>query len=569
MRRVLFASLPVLSLAFTPCWAEDGDSAHGAALYRQRCAVCHGADGGGGQGPNLQGVLGRKAGTAQFGYSRALRDSNLTWDAATLDRYLARPQSTVPGTTMVVATANAKERSDVIAFLGTLKPAAAALAPQAAPAAPSAAPALPGKLLEGKAAFGDYRTDAPGVRRHITVDALPAPYETPSARNQSKVVDAAPNALPQVPAGFKVERFAENLSAPRILRTAPNGDVFVAETAAGRVKVLRAPSGAGKAAQVETFASGLEGPFGIAFWPASNPRFVYVAETNRVVRFAYKDGDLKASGKPQVVVAQLSPTSGGHTTRDLVFSRDGTRMFVSVGSGSNVSPGGEPKSGDALRQWEASHAVGAAYGDEEKRADVLVFDPEGKNGRIFATGIRNCVGLAVHPTASDVWCSTNERDGLGDDLVPDYVTRVKEGGFYGWPWFYLGGHEDPRHAGARPDLKDKAIVPDVLLQAHSASLGLAFYDGTAFPPAYHGDGFAALHGSWNRALRTGYKVVRIRMRDGVPTGEYEDFLTGLVNNEREVWARPVGVAVAKDGAILVSEDGNGTIWRVSYVNGKG
>ncbi|GIL37861.1 PQQ-dependent sugar dehydrogenase [Roseiterribacter gracilis] len=550
----------LLLFASTAAWAEDGDAARGTALYKQRCAVCHGLDGGGGQGPALQGVLGRKAGEVQFGYSRALRQSGLTWDVDTLERYLAKPQSTVPGTTMVVATANAKERADVIAFLATLKPVAAA-APTAPAAQSSAAPAQVGKLLEGRAAFGDFRADAPGVRRHITVDALPAPYETQSARNPSRVVEPAADAMPRVPDGFKIEKFAENLAAPRILRTAPNGDIFVAETAAGRVKILR---GTGKAEKIEVFASGLEGPFGIAFYPASNPRFVYVAEVNRVVRFAYKEGDLKASGKPEIIVPQLSPTSGGHTTRDLVFSKDGTRMFVSVGSASNVSPGGDAKSGDALRAWEASRAIGAAYGDEEKRADVLVFDVDGKNGKIFAAGIRNCVGLAVHPSSGDVWCSTNERDGLGDDLVPDYVTRVKEGGFYGWPWFYLGAHEDPRHAGARPDLKDKITVPDVLLQSHSASLGMVFYDGASFPAAYRGDGFAALHGSWNRALRTGYKVIRVRTRDGVPTGEYEDFLTGLVINDREVWARPVGLTVAKDGSLLVSEDGNGTIWRVSY-----
>ncbi|MDB5365030.1 MAG: sorbosone dehydrogenase [Rhodospirillales bacterium] len=563
MRFQVMPLAALLLFASAVASAEEGDAARGATLYKQRCAVCHGADGGGGQGPALQGVVGRKAGEAQFGYTRALRQSGLTWDAATLDRFLARPPATVPGTTMVVATSNPKERADIIAFLATLKPAAVA-APTAPRAATSAAPAPAGSVLEGRAAFGDYRADAPGVRRHITLAALPAPNETPSARNSSRVVDPAPDALPNVPAGFKVEKFAENLAAPRIVRVAPNGDVFAAETAAGRIKVMRAAAGAGRAEKTEVFASGLDGPFGIAFYPASNPRFVYVAEVNRVVRFAYKEGDLKASAKPEMVVPRLAPTAGGHTTRDLVFSNDGARMFVSVGSESNVSPGGAAKHGDELRAWEASHAVGATWGDEENRADVLVFDAEGKGGKIFATGIRNCVGLAVHPSSGDVWCSTNERDGLGDDLVPDYVTRVKQGGFYGWPWLYLGAHEDPRHAGARPDLKDKVTVPDVLLQAHSASLGMTFYDGASFPAEYRGDGFAALHGSWNRALRTGYKVVRIRLRDGVPTGEYEDFLTGLVLNDRDVWARPVGVAVAKDGSLLVSEDGNGTIWRVSY-----
>jgi glucose/arabinose dehydrogenase len=191
---------------------------------------------------------------------------------------------------------------------------------------------------------------------------------------------------------------------------------------------------------------------------------------------------------------------------------------------------------------------------------VLAFDPEGRGRKTFATGIRNCVGLAVHPQTGDVWCSTNERDGLGDDLVPDFITRVREGGFYGWPWFYIGANEDPRHRGERRELRDKITVPDVLIQAHSASLQLAFYTGTQFPPEYRGDAFAAEHGSWNRAKRTGYKVIRVKLKDGVPTGEYQDFLTGFVVNDRAVWGRPVGVAVARDGALLVSEDANGTIW---------
>ena len=223
-------------------------------------------------------------------------------------------------------------------------------------------------------------------------------------------------------------------------------------------------------------------------------------------------------------------------------------MFVSVGSRSN----------------DAERSIGALWDSEEGRADVLVFTPEGKEERIFAAGLRNCVGMAVQPATGDLWCSTNERDGLGDDLPPDYVTRVHEGAFYGWPWFYIGGNEDPRHSSERPDLRGRVTVPDVLLQPHSAPLGIAFYDGAQFPAEYRGDAFTALHGSWNRAKRTGYKVVRILLKDGRPTGEYEDFLTGFVVNDSRVWGRPVGVAVAHDGALLVSEDGNGTIWRVSY-----
>jgi hypothetical protein len=238
-------------------------------------------------------------------------------------------------------------------------------------------------------------------------------------------------------------------------------------------------------------------------------------------------------------------------------------MLVSVGSGGNAGEGmGRPPGG--LEVWSRVHPLGASWGSEIDRAAVLAFDPDGKNQKIFATGIRNCVGLAIQPQTATPWCSTNERDGLGDDLVPDYVTRVREGAFYGWPWFYLGDHQDPRHPGQRADLKGKITMPDVLLQAHSASLGLTFYNGSNFPAEYRGDAFAAEHGSWNRSKRTGYKVIRIRLKDGVPTGEYEDFVTGFVVDDSKVWGRPVGVAVAHDGALLISEDGNGTIWRVSH-----
>jgi glucose/arabinose dehydrogenase len=235
-------------------------------------------------------------------------------------------------------------------------------------------------------------------------------------------------------------------------------------------------------------------------------------------------------------------------------------MFVSVGSASNVAE----QMGKPPADWVSSHRLGAGWGDEEHRADVLEFDPDGSHETTFATGIRNCVGLAVHQTTGDVWCSTNERDGLGDNLVPDYLTRVQDGAFYGWPWLYIGDHQDPRRVGERLDLIGHVTVPDVLLQPHSASLEMAFYDAAMFPADYRGNAFASLHGSWNRALRTGYKVVRAIVKDGVPTGEYDDFLTGFVVDANAVWGRPVGIAVAHDGALLVGEDGHGTIWRVSY-----
>jgi glucose/arabinose dehydrogenase len=366
-----------------------------------------------------------------------------------------------------------------------------------------------------------------------------------------------------VPAGFKVELFADGLSGPRIMRVAPNGDIFIAETHADRIRVLRAADGGSRPAVNEVYASGLNRPFGIAFFPSGdNPRWVYVANTDSVVRFPYRPGDLKASDKPEIVVAEL-PRGGNHWTRDIAFTSNDKRMLISVGSASNDAEGMSAAPG-GLPSWSDQHPLGASWGNETDRAAVLAFDPDGKNPGIFATGIRNCVGLAIHPVTADVWCSTNERDGLGDDLVPDYVTRVREGSFYGWPWFYIGDHQDPRHLGQRPDLKGRIAIPDVLIQPHSASLGLTFYNGNAFPAEYRGDGFAAEHGSWNRSRRTGYKIVRIRLKDGIPTGTYEDFVTGFVVNDSEVWGRPVGVAVAHDGALLVSEDSNGTIWRVTH-----
>jgi glucose/arabinose dehydrogenase len=421
---------------------------------------------------------------------------------------------------------------------------------------------VPVPVLRGAAAFGSWRDDAPGKRRHITVDALPAPYASPSVGNNVRVVRPPANAKLKVPLGFEVKEFASGLTGPRLLRAAPNGDIFVAETGAGRIRVLRASENGTAASQTEVFASGLRGPFGIAFYPADNPQWVYVGNTDSVVRFAYRDGDMKARGAPETVVAQL-PAGRGHSTRDVVFSKDGSKMFVSVGSASNDAEDMVKLDPAGVRKWEQDRPAGAAWGIESERADVLVFDPQGKGRRIFATGIRNCVGLAINPTTGDLWCSTNERDGLGDNLPPDYITRVREGGFYGWPWYYMGAHEDPRHPGERPDLKDKITVPDVLIQPHSASLQLMFYSGDQFPADLKGSIFAAEHGSWNRATRTGYKIIRAIVKDGVPTGEYEDFVTGFVIDDSSVWGRPVGVAQAKDGSLLFSEDGNGTVWRVS------
>jgi glucose/arabinose dehydrogenase len=331
---------------------------------------------------------------------------------------------------------------------------------------------------------------------------------------------------------------------------------------------MRAADGAATPARSEIFAGDLSAPFGIAFYPpGTDPQFLYIANTDAVVRFAYRNGDLKARGAPEAIVARLP--EGGHWTRDIAFSPDGRRLFVSVGSASNVAQGLPAKNADEIRAWEAANGLGAAWAGETRRAGILAFAPDGSDGHRFVNGIRNCVSLAVQPRSGDLWCATNERDGLGDDLPPDYATRVGEGRFYGWPWYYIGDHEDPRHQGGRPDLAGKVTTPDVLLQPHSAPLGITFYDApdaapAGFPAVYRGDAFVALHGSWNRSKRTGYKVIRLLLRDGVPTGAYEDFLTGFVIDDSTVWGRPVGVAVAHDGALLVSEDGNGTIWRIAH-----
>ena len=418
------------------------------------------------------------------------------------------------------------------------------------------------ELLQGRAAYTDWHADRPGLRRHIKSTDLPAADLGASHSNGVRVIRRSASEKPVVPPGFEITLFAEGLDEPRLIRAAPNGDIFVAESGAGRVRVLR-PSDAGKP-RSEVYASGLTAPFGISFYPPGpNPEWVYVANTSSVVRFAYRNGDLVARGKSEMVVPRL-PT-GGHYTRDVVFSSDGSKMFVSVGSASNAGERIGKLDAAALAAWTSQHPLGAAWGSETERADVLVFDPDGGNRRIHATGIRNCVGLAVSESG-EVWCSTNERDSIGDDVPPDYITRVREGAFYGWPWYYIGANEDPRHKGERPDLKDKITVPDVLLQAHSASLGLTFYNAQQFPAEYRGSLFAAEHGSWNRSKRTGSKVIRVIMRDGVPTGEYEDFATGFVVNDASAWGRPVGVTVTPDGALYVSEDAGGTIWRITARN---
>jgi glucose/arabinose dehydrogenase len=405
----------------------------------------------------------------------------------------------------------------------------------------------PGEDLTPKAKVSvDYRQQHPGKARLITRADLPASTPALTLADADRIVPRPPNAWPKAPPGFEVSVYADGLDMPRKIVTAPNGDEFLAESRLGEIKVLRGTGVDGRASVISTFAAGLDRPFGIAFYPAgATPQWVYVATTGSVSRFPYANGDLVAHGAAEVVIDNL-PTGadvvgGGHWTRDIGFSVDGQVLFVSVGSFSNDN--------------DSEHEV--------RRANVLAYSPDGGSERIFASGLRNPVGIAIQPGTGHVWCTVSERDLYGDDLVPDFITHLEPGGFYGWPWFYIGGNWSPRHQGAYPELRATVLVPDVLLQAHSAPMTLTFYDGQLFPASYAGDLFAALRGSWNRSIRTGYSVVRLDL-DGSRPGAYEDFLTGFVTHDGRPWGRPVGVAVAGDGALLVTDDGSGVIWRVAY-----
>ena len=422
-----------------------------------------------------------------------------------------------------------------------------------------------GQIRTGASALAGWKTDAPGVRRHIKSSDLPQP-ETgldpeESRGSMVKVVERPQGALPKVPNGFAVEVYAEGLNQPRILRTAPNGDVFLSESGSGRVLVFRAIAGPAPA-KPEVFAEKLDRPYGIVFAPPADPKYVYVAAANQVVRYAYRSEGAKGAGPAEVIIDNI-PTKR-HWTRDLAISRDGKHLFVSVGSASNLGVADMPAmTPEGIRQHERSHGMGAAWGEEENRAVVREFDPEGKSVRNYATGLRNCSGLAMQPGTDNLWCVVNERDHLGPDLVPDYMARIQDGAFYGWPWYYIGSNEDPALKGRRPELKNKVRAPEVLIQAHSSALSVAFYDRNAFPAEYRGDAFVALHGSHTRPERTGYKVIRVRMKGGSASGEYEDFVTGFLLDNDTAWGRPAGVAVAGDGALLVSDDANGRIFRVT------
>lgn len=381
---------------------------------------------------------------------------------------------------------------------------------------------------------------APAVVRaqvtHGQKPNLPPPFATRSAGNGPDRAKPPAGFLPAVPEGFHVQVYASGFKVPRWLAVAPNGDVFVAESGAGQVDILRDPRHTGSAQEREVFATGLSRPFGIAF----HEDYVYIGDTNALLRFRYDRKTSKRTGEAEKLM-DLPP--GGHWTRSVAFSRDGKHVFVSVGSDSNIDTGEEPR-----------------------RAAISVCDLDGKNARIFASGLRNPVGLAIDPQSGELWTAVNERDDLGDDLPPDYLTSVKDGGFYGWPYSYIGRNVDRRVQPQRPDLVARAIIPDVLLGPHVAPLQIAFYTGSQFPEKYRGGVFVAEHGSWNRASRSGYQVEFVGFSNGQASADPVPFLTGFVPDPsgENVNGRPVGVAVAADGSLLVSDDGGGIIYRVSY-----
>jgi glucose/arabinose dehydrogenase len=381
---------------------------------------------------------------------------------------------------------------------------------------------------------------------------MPQPFATPSARNNSTVIGWPKGKTPVAAPGFEVSLFAENLDNPRQAYVLPNKDILVVEAirewpgradrpekSANRITLFRDTNGDGRPDVREIFLTGLNMPHGMLLvgdW-------FYVGNTDGVVRYRYRAGQTKIDGKGEKI---LDLPAGGHYTRNLTADPSGKKIYVAVGSASNV---------DEENGWEK----------DQRRAGILEINPDGSGMKIFAKGLRNAVGMDWEPKSKVLWTVVNERDLLGDDLVPDYLTGVKENGFYGWPYSYFGQIEDPRKKGQRPDLVAKAIKPDYALGSHTAALGLAFYTGKAFPERYHGGAFIGMHGSWNRSKMVGYKVAFIPFANGKPAGPMEDVVTGFIADESkfEAYGRPVGVTVASDGSLLVADDSGNKVWRVT------
>ena len=367
---------------------------------------------------------------------------------------------------------------------------------------------------------------------------LPEPYHSPSVRNRPQVIERPDGARLQVPAGFEIEEYASGFKRPRFMALGPSQELLLSDSVAGgSVYVLLDRDNDFKPEERKVLVDGLDRPYGLAFWKD----YLYIAETTSLKRYRYDAK--KMSVGPGEEIVPMADFDRGHWTRTVLFDRAGEKMYLAIGSRSNVDAG-EP----------------------ERRAAINRFNPDGSGHEIFAAGTRNPIGLRFYPGSDTLWAAVQERDGLGDDLVPDFFTSIREGGFYGWPFSYIGPHEDPRRKGERTDLVKKTIVPDIPIPSHSAVLDCWFYTGSQFPEQYRGGAFLAYHGSWNRAKRTGYKVVFVPFQDGKPAGKAQDFLTGwmLDPEEREVWGRPVGLIELPDGSLLVSEDGGNKIWRISY-----
>lgn len=370
---------------------------------------------------------------------------------------------------------------------------------------------------------------------------LPPPFATKSVTKRNSIVDWPKGQMPKAPAGFAVSKFAGDLKEPRWIYIAPNNDIFVSESLSDQISVFRDKDKDGNFETREVFAKNLNKPFGMLVLKNN----FYIANTDGLYRYPYNANDLKLSGKGEKILELPAGGYNNHWTRNIMASKDGAKIYVTVGSGSNV----------------AEHGIE----HEVRRAAILEINPDGSGEKIYASGLRNPVGMDWNPANGELWTAVNERDGLGNDLVPDYITSVKKDGFYGWPYAYFGNHLDPRMKGQGKDLAAKSIVPDVPVGSHTASLGIAFYDQDAFPASYKNGAFVAQHGSWNRDPISGYKVLFVPFKDGKPSGKPQDFLTGFIANESEadVYGRPVCVTVMRDGSLLVSDDGSGSIWKIT------